>query len=170
MNLLNLFLLRHGVAVEREEFDYVNDAARPITPKGKKQLRHVAAAIRILELDFDLVLSSPLIRARQTAEIIAEKLEFKRHVSYADELKPGADDKMLVHKIANLTKFSGNLLLVGHEPDLSELLALLVTGNQDGGFSLKKGGLAKLEIEKLRFGKCAKLAWLLTPAQMKLMR
>ena len=62
------------------------------------------------------------------------------------------------------------MLLVGHEPDLSNLISLLVTGSRDAGFTLKKAGVAKLEVEKLCAGKCAALAWLLTPAQMKLMR
>jgi len=167
---MNLFLLRHGLAVERDEFDFARDEFRPLTPKGKKQLSHVAAAMRALELDFELVLSSPLVRARQTAEIIAAELKLQKRLVFTDELKPGGDAKKLVQKIAGLKKVPENVLLVGHEPDFSELISLLVTGSHGGGFALKKGGLAKLEIEKLRAGKCAILAWLLTPAQMKLMR
>ena len=167
---MNLFLLRHGIAVERDEFDYANDAARPLTPKGKRQLRHIAAAMRALELNFDLILSSPLVRARQTAQLIAAELKLQKRLVFVDELKPGGDAKKLVQQIAGLKKVPGSVLLVGHEPDFSELISLLVTGNHGGGFALKKGGLAKLEIQKLRAGKCATLAWLLTPAQMKLMR
>lgn len=62
-----------------------------------------------------------------------------------------------------------NLLLVGHEPDLSKLISLLVAGKIGPGFALKKAGLAKLEVESLRAGQCATLAWLLTPTQMNLM-
>ena len=167
---MNLFLLRHGLAVERDEFDFARDEFRPLTPKGKKQLSHVAAAMRALELDFELVLSSPLVRARQTAEIIAAELKLQKRLVFADELKPGGDAKKLVNKIAGLKKVPGNVLLVGHEPDFSELISLFVTGDTGAGFSLKKGGLARLEVEKLRASKCAILAWLLTPAQMKLMR
>ena len=167
---MNLFLLRHGVAVERDEFDYAKDAARPLTPKGKKQLHTVAAALRALGLGFDGLWSSPLVRARQTAEILAADLKLQKRLAFTDELKPGGDAKKLVQRIEGLKKAPGNVLLVGHEPDLSELISLLVTGNHGGGFALKKGGLAKLEIQKLRAGKCAILAWLLTPAQMKLMR
>jgi phosphohistidine phosphatase len=167
---MNLFLLRHGLAVERDEFDFARDELRPLTAKGKKQLRHVAAALRELELNFDLILSSPLVRARQTAEIIAAALKLKQLPLFANELKPGADAKILVQKINGLRRPPANLLLVGHEPDLSELISLLVTGNAGGGFALKKGGLAKLEMEVLRAEKCATLPWLLTPVQMKLMR
>ena len=166
---MNLFLLRHGLAVECDEFDYAHDAARTLTPKGKKQLRNVAATLRAVELHFDAILSSPLMRAYQTAEIIASELKSRKRLALADELKPGAAVKKLVLKITGLKPAPENVLLVGHEPDFSELLSLFVTGRAGGGFALKKGGLAKLEIEKLRAGKCAQLVWLLTPAQMRLM-
>jgi len=167
---MNLYLLRHGLAVEREEFDYANDAARPLTPKGKKQLRTAAAALGAMGLGFDAMLSSPLVRARQTAEIIATELKLKNQPVLADELKPGGTAKKLVQKISGLKPAPENILLVGHEPELSELISWFVTGQAGGGFALKKGGLAKLEMERLRAGKCAVLAWLLTPAQLKLMR
>jgi len=167
---MKLFLLRHGIAVERGDLDFANDAERPLTPKGKRQLRQAAAALRALELRFDAILSSPLVRARQTAEIVAAELKSKRRPAFADELKPGGSAKKLVQKIAALESPPENLLLVGHEPDFSEFISRLVTGKTGAGFALKKGGLAKLEIEKLRVGKCATLAWLLTPTQMKLMR
>ena len=167
---MNLFLLRHGLAVERDEFDYANDASRTLTAKGEKQLRTVAAALRAMELRFDVIVSSPLVRARQTAEIIAAELKLKKRLAFTDELMPGTAAKKLVQKIVRQKPALENVLLVGHEPDFSELISLLVTGNTGASFALKKSGLAKLEIEKLRLGKCATLAWLLTPGQMKLMR
>ena len=167
---MNLFCLRHGLAVERDEFDFARDDARPLTAKGEKQLREVTAALRALELRFDLIWSSPLVRARQTAEIVAADLKLKPRLALADELKPGSETKKLIQKLVRLKPGAENMLLVGHEPDFSEFISLLVTGQTGAGFALKKGGLAKLEIEKLRFGKCATLRWLLTPAQMKLMQ
>ncbi len=125
--------------------------------------------MRAMELRFDVILSSPLVRARQTAEIVAADLKLAKRLVFADALKPGGDAKKIVQNISGLKKVPGNALLVGHEPDLGELLSLLVTGKNGAGFALKKAGLAKLEIEGLRSGKCATLAWLLTPAQMKLM-
>jgi phosphohistidine phosphatase len=76
----------------------------------------------------------------------------------------------LVQELIDLKPAAQKILLVGHEPDLSGLLSRLLTGNAQMKTDFAKGGLAKLEIEKLRDGKCATLAWLLTPAQMKLMR
>lgn len=167
---MNLFLLRHGLAVERGEFHFANDELRPLTAKGRRQLRQTCVALRKLKLDFNLIFSSPLVRARQTAEIAAADLKLKKRLSFADELKPGAPAKRLIRKINGLKPAPENLLLVGHEPDLSELISLLVTGGPGLQLDFKKGGLAKLEVEKLRAGKCAALAWLLTPKQMKLMR
>ena len=166
---MNLFLLRHGLAVEREEFHFASDHLRPLTAKGKRPLHKITAAMRAMELRFDVIFSSPLVRVRQTAEIVAMDLKLKKRLDFVDELKPGSDARKLVQKIAELENVPVNVLLVGHEPDLGELISMFATGKNGTGFALKKAGLAKMEIKNLRAGKCATLAWLLTPAQMKLM-
>lgn len=165
---LNLFILRHGIAVEHGTPGYASDDDRPLTPKGKRQMHKIASSFRAMKLRFDLILSSPLVRARQTAEIVAADLKLKKRLAFADELKPGGDLKSLVRKINALDASPENLLLVGHEPYLSELTSWFVTGRTDARFILKKGGFAKLEAQQLRAGKCASLAWMLAPFQMKL--
>ena len=167
---MELFLLRHGLAVERGTAGIVNDADRPLTPHGRRQLHKIAAAMWQMKLSFDVILSSPLLRARQTAELVAKELKLKKRPAFADELQPGGNAKILIQSLAALKPPPENVLLVGHEPDLSNLISWFVTGTTGAGFALKKSGLAKLEIKKLRAGKCATLAWLLTPAQLKLMR
>lgn len=166
---MNLYLLRHGIAVDIAELDFAGDAARPLTPKGRRQLRKVAAALRAMKVKFNAILSSPLVRTRQTTEVIAKELKFKAQLAFCTELRPGGSAEKLIQHINALKPAPENLLLVGHEPDLSELLSLLVTGHAGGGFSFKKAGLAKLEVEKLSASRCATLAWLLMPAQMKMM-
>jgi phosphohistidine phosphatase len=166
---MNLFVLRHGIAVEPGAPGVASDAERPLIPKGRRQLHQITAAMRDLALRFDVILSSPLVRARQTAEIVAADLKLKQRLTLATELKPGGNAKKLVQKINSLKPPPANVLLVGHEPDLSRLISLLISGRSEAGILLKKGGLAKLELEKLRGGKCAALAWLLTPGQMKRM-
>lgn len=166
---LNLFILRHGIAVEHGAPGFASDDDRPLTPKGKRQMHKITAAMRVMKLRFDLILSSPLVRARQTAEIVATDLKLKKRLDFADALKPGGDVKQLVKRINELDSTPENVVLVGHEPYLSELISRFVTGRTDAHLALKKGGLVKLETEKLRAGKCATLAWLLTPAQMKWM-
>ena len=167
---MNLFLLRHGLAVEPGTAGFENDASRPLTPKGKLQLRIIVAVMRVMELRFEVIWSSPLVRARQTAEMVAKDLKARRQLELVEELSPGGDAVKLIKKLRALKPAPKNILLVGHEPDLSELISRFVTGKTGAGFALKKAGLAKLEVEKLRAGRCATLAWLLTPGQMKLMR
>lgn len=166
---MNLYVLRHGTAAERGAPEFKTDADRPLTPKGRRQLRQVADAMEKMDLRIRLVLSSPFARARQTAEVIAKRLKLKKCLTFSDELTPDGDPKELVRELNELKPASENVLLVGHEPYLSRFIAQLVSGNENVGIDFKKGGLCKLETGSLRFGRCAILAWLLTPKQMKWM-
>jgi phosphohistidine phosphatase len=164
---MELFILRHGLAVERGTRGFANDALRPLTPKGEKQLRDTADSLRKLGLDFDAILSSPLVRARQTAEIVADELGLKKRMKLSEALAPGSDQKILIAELNGLTPLPETILLVGHEPDLSRLVSLLTTGDTKLQMDFKKGGLCKLEAKKLRAGQCATLVWLLTPKLLK---
>ncbi|HVU28584.1 MAG TPA: phosphohistidine phosphatase SixA [Verrucomicrobiae bacterium] len=166
---MNLYILRHGLAVERADWDFKDDSQRPLTPKGKKQLKSAARAMRKMELHFDLILSSPFLRVKQTAEIVTKILKLRKQLKFSDALTPDGDAKMLIHQLNKLKPAPKNLLLVGHEPYLSRLISLLASGGENVALDFKKGGLGKLEVENLRAGKCAMLVWLLTPKQMKLM-
>jgi phosphohistidine phosphatase len=164
---MNIFFLRHGIAVERGTKGFEKDSERPLTSKGKRQLRKSAAGMKKMKLRFDLILSSPHERARRTAEIVADELKLKKRLKFTDALKYESDPEQLVAEMAGLKPMPGNILLVGHEPYLSRLASLLVSGNGDLAMDLKKGGLGKLETEGLHPGRCAQLAWLLTPKQMR---
>jgi len=166
---MNLFVLRHGIAVEPGAPGYEKDSERPLTPEGKRRLRQIAAAMKKMDLRFDLILSSPLLRARQTAEIITESLKLKKQLAFSDALTPDGNPKALVRQLNELKPVPEDVLLVGHEPYLSRLIALLTAGETGVAIDLKKGGLGKLEAESLRLGRCATLVWLLTPRQMELM-
>ena len=166
---MNLYILRHGIAVEPGTPGYEKDADRPLTSEGRRKLRQVAEAMEALELSYDLILSSPYLRARQTAEVIAEALKARKKVELSDSLTPGGSPRKLVELLNHLQPSPESVLLVGHEPYLSSLISLLVSG--DAGFTvvMKKGGLCKLSVESLKAGRCAALEWLLTPKQMALM-
>ncbi len=167
---MNLYILRHGIAVEPGTPGFENDSERPLIPKGERRLREAAAAMKKLELSFDLILSSPFIRAKQTAEIVAGELKLKKRLEFSDELAPGGSFKALIHALNELKPAPENVLLVGHEPYLSRLISLLVTGGADAAaIEMKKGGLCKLEADSLHAGSCSRLIWLLTPSQMELM-
>ena len=166
---MNLYILRHGIAVERGTPGFKTDADRPLTPKGKRQLREVAAAMKRLNLHFDLILSSPFLRARQTAEVVAQSLRLEQRLACSEELAPDGRPKSLIRQLQDWGPAPENILLVGHEPYLSQLIAWLISDGAATSIELKKGGLGKLEMDALRSGRCATLAWLLTPKQMKLM-
>ena len=166
---VNLFLLRHGIAVERGDPDFEDDSERPLTPKGRRQLRHVTAAMRKMDLRFDVILASPLLRAKQTAEIVAAVLKLERRLKISDALAPDGSAKVLLRQLNELQTAPENVLLVGHEPYLSSLVSLLTTGRRNLAMDFKKGGLCKLEMKNPRLGQHVTLAWLLTPKQMKIM-
>lgn len=164
---MNIYFLRHGIAVDRGTPGYDNDADRPLTPKGEQRLWRIAKAMDQMELSFDLILSSPHLRARRTAGIVAEALKLKKRLAFSDDLTPNGNPRALIEHLDKIKPAPEAVLLVGHEPYLSALISTLVAGNSGLAIDLKKGGLCKLEIETLRYGRCATLAWLLTPRQME---
>ncbi|MCX6922540.1 MAG: phosphohistidine phosphatase SixA [Verrucomicrobia bacterium] len=166
---MNLYILRHGIAVELGTANFAKDAERPLTPEGERKLRQIAAAMGALELSFDLILSSPYVRARQTAESVAESLKARKRLELADCLTPGGSTKKLIDLLNSLKPLPESVLLVGHEPYLSSLISLLVSGKESFAVVMKKGGLCKLSTGSLQHGRCAMLEWLLTPKQMALM-
>ena len=166
---MDLYILRHGIAVEPGTPGYEKDADRPLTPEGERKLRQIADAMEALELSFDLILSSPYLRARQTAEIVAETLKARKRLELSDCLRPGGSSKKLIDLLTRLQPSPDAVLLVGHEPYLSGLISLLVAGDTTSAVVMKKGGLCKLSTESLKHGRCAALEWLLTPKQMVLM-
>jgi phosphohistidine phosphatase len=166
---MNLYLLRHGIAVDPSSPRFAKDAERPLTPKGRRRLQQVAEAMSVMKISFDVVLSSPYLRAKQTAEIVAKPLKRQKKLKFTDELVPGGNPKSLIQHLNELRPMPKNILLVGHEPYLSKLIALLTAGNTNMEIDLKKGGLCKLETDSLRYGRCATLEFLLAPRQMALM-
>jgi phosphohistidine phosphatase len=161
---MEIYLLRHAVAVEAEAFRG-EDSERPLTPDGKKKMRRAAKGMLALGLSFDLILTSPYRRARETADIVAGIYKKRRLVQCNDLLKPGGDRKSLVEHIAQPGDAAQNVLLVGHEPHLSQLLTTLI-GASASAVKLKKGALGCLSTERLRHSACAKLEWLMTARQL----
>lgn len=162
---MELYLLRHAIAVEREEFAG-EDSGRPLTPEGEKKMRRIAQGMLALKLAFDVILSSPYRRAQETANIVASRFNMRRHLQLTETLTPRGDRRALVQEIAALDRRAESVVLVGHEPYLSTLAITLVFGRPVGRVNLKKGGLCKLNIERIRFGRCAELDWLLTPRHL----
>jgi phosphohistidine phosphatase len=163
---MEIYILRHGIAVERGTPGYKKDSDRPLTEEGEEKTRQIAKAMLAMDLKFDLILSSPYLRAKQTAQIVATELD--EDVTFTDFLVPNGNPLELVREIND--EKPQRVLLVGHEPDLSQLISILMTGDSEAAIELKKGGLCKLTADRLTFGRCATLNWLLTPKQLRATR
>ena len=166
---MNLYLMRHGLAVERGTPGYDSDRERPLTSKGERKVRRVAEALMRMEISFDAIFSSPLIRAQQTADVLSNEMKFKGKVQFTEHLSPGGGAKELVHLLQHHSGSTKEILIVGHEPDLGQLAATLLSGGDGLTIVFKKGGVAKLAVEHLRLGRCATLEWLLTCRQLEMM-
>jgi phosphohistidine phosphatase len=161
---MNLYFLRHGKAQPRGSI-WASDSKRLLTPEGEKKMREAVEGMQAMELSFDLILSSPYARALGTAEIVAEVFGAKK-LFETNLLIPEASPRDMVEEInRNFASFE-QVVLVGHEPFLSNLISTLLTGGEGLAVDLKKGALCKLSIEKLTFAKCARLDWLLTAGQL----
>jgi len=159
---MKLYLLRHAEAVESEDARSKSDAARLLTAKGIKRAKQLAHTLRQMHVTVDLMLSSPLVRARQSGEIMAHGLRLPGKLEVTPHLSPGGDMTGLFTEINQHRPVPGSVMLVGHEPYLSELITLLCVGGEIG-LSLKKCGLCRLELETLRMSRCATLEWLISP-------
>jgi phosphohistidine phosphatase len=155
-------MIRHAIAVDEGTPEYEEDSQRPLTEKGKKKMRQIAKGLRALGADFDLILSSPYIRAQETAEILADVFKIKADVAFSDNLIPMGDPDLLIAEMNE--KYNANsVALVGHEPFLSALIGLLVSENASMDMTLKKGGVCRLSADDLHHTHKATLEWLLTP-------
>jgi phosphohistidine phosphatase len=168
---MELFLLRHGEAGKRVPVAS-RDAERGLTEAGKQEIREVGDSLAGLELKFDLVATSPLKRAKETASIVNKSLDRKGPVEDWAELSPEGSKEALVKRLGKL-KAGSSVLLVGHEPYLTTLVGQLAGrgGKADGGIRvvLKKGGLARLSVTGTGGKLTGELRWLLTPKQIRKM-
>ena len=167
---MNLYILRHAIAVAGLPAGIKSDSLRPLTPKGRKKMGKIAAAMKRLELTFGLILTSPCVRARQTAEIVAEAFKARQKLEILRELSTGFGPETVLSRLSTQHLLPENVLLVGHEPQLSGLISLLVSGSSALQIQLKKGGLCKLSLPSLKTHRRATLEWLLTPRQMLAMK
>lgn len=161
---MNLYFLRHAKAAPRGAMGH--DEKRPLTPEGEEIARRVAQGIAGMDLAFDQIITSPFTRAARTAEITARVLKTDK-LWTTPSLASDGNPRKLVEEINDNYGSLENILLVGHEPYMSTLLSVLISGDQGAQIDLKKSGLAKLSVKNLRFAKCATLEWLLPPKQLQ---
>ena len=140
---MEIWILRHAKA--EDGGPDMPDEKRALTPAARKTMRAAARAIARLEPKFDAILTSPLLRARQTAEPVARALDQRDDLIETDELSPGADPKEILREIGK--RGLKRVLLVGHMPHLGELVGYLLTGRSRTPVEMKKGSLARISFE-----------------------
>lgn len=165
---MRVYIIRHGIAVPREAPGVVDDASRELTPDGAGKMRRAVRGLVKLKINLDRIYSSPLTRARQTAEILAEAFPRAGAVRTARPLAPGSEREQVVALLSKSNALD-DIAVVGHEPDLSELAGFLLTGDNASILRLKKGGMACIEVENLEPPNRGELLWLLTPRQLRSM-
>ena len=153
-----IYLVRHGIAVPQGT-PGVSEEDRPLTQEGESAMAGIANGLRRLKLKPDRIVTSPLPRAKRTAQIIAEALGREDRLEVADILTSGSPPASIKQWLS--TRQESRIMLVGHNPDFSELLGLLIGMNESQiCFELKKGGVAALNGDgRGRF----ELHWLSTP-------
>lgn len=159
-----IYLLRHAEA-EKNDYFHGKDAERRLTSGGKHQLRAAAHGMKKLGVNPEIVLSSPLARARETAEIVAEELKVAAPVMECLTLAPGHHPSELIRYLERHQDFH-SILLVGHEPNMGHLLSTLVDRTGHSHIIFEKAGLGLIEVEGALHPGKGVLHWLLTPEQL----
>ena len=157
---MDLVVVRHAIAFERDVLRWPDDRDRPLTPEGEKRFRRAARGYRRIVPTVDVVLSSPLERAWRTAQILAEEAGWP-DPKPCDALEPDRDPA----EMTDVLRAQNHEIVaaVGHEPHLGELIAFLLTGSDRGAsVELKKGAAARLELDGIIPGRST-LRWHLQP-------
>ena len=165
MAMLEVYLIRHGLAAERGK-DWPDDSKRPLTPEGLVSLRKEARALNKLEVTFDQIVSSPLVRTRQTADVFSEELKGHPEVVLSDALAPAGSPAAIIQEIGKHVR-KARLALVGHEPNLGELAGELIGAR--AALEFKKGGICRIDFDVLPPKGTGRLRWFVTPKMLRKM-
>ena len=161
-----LYLIRHGVAEERGDA-WPDDTKRPLTEEGIARLRKAARGLAKLGVNVDIILSSPLVRTRQTADIVAAGLDPRPPVVNVDSLAPDGAYQAIA---ADLEKHARKhrIARVGHEPAIGELAGRLIGSRHSIEF--KKGAVCRIDVDEIPPGGPGDLRWMLTPKILRAIR
>lgn len=161
-----LYLVRHAIAAERGG-EWPDDTKRPLTERGVSRFKEAVKGLRRIDVAVDEVFTSPLVRTRQTAELLAGGLEGKPPVKVLDALAPGHTSASVMTSLAKVAK-RRRIALVGHEPELGELAAYLIGAGR--ALAFKKGGVCRIDVGSLTTRRAGALVWFLTPTVLRQLR
>lgn len=162
---MELYIVRHGIAIDRQDPKCPADPDRFLTEEGIEKTTEVAKGLAKISEAPDLVLTSPYVRAVQTAEIVGEALEYsKQKIRKTEALLPGAEPLQLFRELTKEKDLSA-VFVFGHAPHLDELIATAV-GSKHHISALKKAGVALVELKRLTPPN-GQLVWLATPKLLR---
>jgi len=164
-----LLVIRHAIAEDRDDFAATGstDDDRPLTAFGKSRMRRNAEGLRRAAPQIDLLSASPLVRAHQTARIIAAEYKLK-DVETVEALRPDRHPRETLSWLAKQSP-DATIAVVGHEPHVGQLLGWCLAGVDEPAAVFKKGGAALVEFTAKPAGGKGRLHWLLTPAQLRIL-
>jgi phosphohistidine phosphatase len=162
---MQLYIVRHGIAIDREDPQSPPDPERYLTEEGVEKTKGVARGVAALGVPPDLFFTSPYVRAAQTAEIFAAALDYsKQKIRRSERLLPGAEPTLLFRELAR-EKQASTVFLFGHAPHLDGVIATAL-GSKRHLTSLKKAGVALIELKRIS-PPMGVLAWLATPKMLR---
>jgi phosphohistidine phosphatase len=164
---MQIYILRHAIAVPRGTPGYPNDD-RPLTEEGIAKMTEGARGIKLVCGGFDLIVTSPLIRAHDTAKIAAEAVGYDKDIIVTNYLLPGAPQRNLFSLLEKY-RDTEKILLAGHEPHLGYLASSLL-GINESVVEFKKGGLCRIDVDDFSLKHPGKIVYLLQPKELRMMK
>ena len=154
-----IYLVRHAIAAERGD-DWPDDTKRPLTEQGISKFKEAVGGLKELDASIEEIFTSPLVRARQTADLLAAGVSGRPTVKLFDALAPGHPPATVMAQLAKAAK-RRCIALVGHEPDLGELAAYLIGARR--ALPFKKGGICRIDVDGGTLRGAGVMRWMLTP-------
>ena len=167
--MIRIYLVRHGIAVDHADKGELQDDDRPLTPKGRRRFRRGARAFARLGEPLDFLFTSPLARAVQTAEILAAALK-RDEVDVLEDLRPEASIGTLLAEVGRRVKDEQAVALVGHDPQMSELVVALAALSKEDAqrVDFRKGAIVRIDVGALPSGRPSQPRWWLKPRSREL--
>lgn len=163
---MQVYIIRHGVAVDMLDADVSDDAERWLTGVGISRMEEVAAGLEKLVSEFECIYTSTYLRAEQTANLIAQAYSSPPPVEKSTLLEPGAKLQDIV-KLAQKISDDGCVAMVGHQPDCSEIISALIGSSKPEQIEMRKGAVCRIDVQGALLPGSGLLRWLLQPRCMR---
>lgn len=159
------YIMRHGIAAGLGP-GVTEDARRPLTLEGRKRMEEIAQGLKKLGCKFDWIVTSPLLRAVETAKILAEEQDTKAPLDFCEALRPGGSPEAVLSFLAKHPQHK-RVIIIGHEPDLTEMATRLIGAGRSAHLGFKKGGCCLITFSEFPPKSPGELVWWLTPKVMR---